>query len=542
MPRQLPFLVVVLCLLFSPLRALGEDAVTDGPFRLSSNVSVSRGRVSINALHVPLAPLLQEVAQKAKFAVTISPVFSTTRVTVILSNTDVEAAVQEILRRAGITNAAWAYRKKPQASGKQDEWELAHLTIVAQGHGSSLTALKQSPTDRAKQEQQKNLEPGKKLLREQFHDPKSQQRIDVAAHEVMVRFDPKMSPDEIQRKIDRLHAEVISSIPQFGFYHLSISESDTVSSFIDKHRKDPRLQVLEPNPIISADPVSTPLNDPLFRSQWSLERIGASQAWEQLPNGAGTVVAVVDSGVDGRHPELQRHILPGRNIIEQNDDTQDQHGHGTAIAGIIAASTNNAVGMSGICPTCQILPVRVLNDSGEGTYSHVIAGILWAADNRAQIVNLSLGSYGFSRFLADAIEYAQHKGAVIVAAGGNEATQAPLYPGALPNVISVAATDIDDNLWVGSNYGEAIDIVAPGVRILSLDTHNNYLFATGSSFSAAQVSGVAALVRTKHPSLKNTQVAQILFQTADDLGGKGKDQFYGFGRINAARALRAELR
>jgi subtilisin family serine protease len=199
----------------------------------------------------------------------------------------------------------------------------------------------------------------------------------------MVRFDPQMSPDEIQEKIERLHAEVISSIPQFGFYHLTISETDTVSSFIDKHRRDPRLQILEPNPIVSVEPVGATPNDPFFSAQWSLERIGAPQAWEQLPNGAGGIVAVVDSGVDGNHPELQRHILPGRSMVEQNDDTQDQHGHGTAIAGIIAATTNNAIGMSGICPTCQILPVKVLNESGEGTYAHVIAGILWAADNKA---------------------------------------------------------------------------------------------------------------------------------------------------------------
>ena len=520
------------------LLSLSQSAIA----RDTAVVTFSQGHLSVHAKNVPLAPLLQEIARQVKFTVVISPAVTATPVTVELSNVEVEPAVKDILRQAGIANAAWAYRRKPQASGKQDEWELARVTIIAEGHGSSLAALTPSPTSKPQQEVQKNTQPRKPLLREQFRDPKSQQMIDIAAHEVMVRFDPKMSADEIQEKIERLHAEVISAIPLSGFYHLAISESDTVSSFLDKHRKDPRLQVLEPNPIVSVEPVGTSPNDPFFRAQWSLERIGAPQAWERLPRDAGGIVAVVDSGVDERHPELQRHVLPGRNVIEQNGDTQDQHGHGTAIAGIIAATTNNAVGMSGICPTCRILPVKVLNESGEGTYAHVIAGILWAADKKAQIINLSLGSYGFSRLLADAVEYAHHSGAVIVAAGGNEAIKAPLYPGALPNVISASATDADDNLWVGSNYGDAIDIAAPGVRILSLDTHNNYLFATGSSFSAAQVSGVAALVRTKHPLLKNTHVAQVLFQTADDLGEKGKDQFYGFGRLNAARALRAELR
>jgi subtilisin family serine protease len=555
-------LLTILLLFLSPVRLFGDASVYNPPAsRLqhlpkfltreavarphefpSPVISVSPGRVSISAQNVPLEPLLREIAHHARFTVTISPLFTATPVTAELVNVEVEPAVREILRRAGIVNAAWAYRKKPQISGELDEWELARVTIIAEGRSSSLTALVPSSTNKAKQEVHTTVQPRKPLLREQFRDLKSQQVIDVAANEVMVRFDPKMSADEIQKKIDRLHAEVMSAIPQFGFYHLAISESDTVSSFLDKHRNDPRLQVLEPNPIVSVEPVGTLPNDPFFRVQWSLELIGAPQAWERAPRGTGGIVAVVDSGVDEHHRELQSQVLPGRNIIEQNDDTRDEHGHGTAIAGIIAARTNNAVGMSGICPTCQILPVKVLNESGEGTYAHVIAGLLWAADNKAQVINLSLGSYGFSRFLADAVAYAHQNGAVIVAAGGNEATKAPLYPGALPNVISVAATDADDNLWVGSNYGDAIDLTAPGVRILSLDTHDNYLFVTGSSFSTAQVSGVAALVRTKHPVLKSTQVAQVLFQTADDLGEKGKDQFYGFGRINAARALRAEIR
>ena len=526
-------LLLLLLLFSSPQAAVGLD---------SSIATFSQGRLSVNAQNVPLASLLREIARHERFTVTISPAFTAVPVTVQLSNVEVEPGLQEILRRAGIANAAWAYRKKPQTSGKPDEWELARLTIVAEGHGSSLATATTLLSNKPEPTARKNTAPKRQLSREQFLDPKTNQTIDVASNEVMVRFDPQMSPDEIQKKIERLHAEVISSIPQFGFYHLTISETDTVSGFIDKHRRDPRLQILEPNPIVSVEPVGATPNDPFFSAQWSLERIGAPQAWEQLPNGAGGIVAVVDSGVDDRHPDLQRHILPGRSMIEQNDDTQDQHGHGTAIAGIIAATTNNAIGMAGICPTCQILPVKVLNESGEGTYAHVIAGILWAADNKAQIINLSLGSYGFSRFLADAVDYAHQAGAVIVAAGGNEATQAPLYPGALPNVISVSASDSDDNVWAGSNYGPAIDIAAPGVQILSLDTHNSYLLATGSSFSAAQVSGVAALVRTKHPSLKNTHVAQVLFQTADDLGEKGKDQFYGFGRLNAARAMRAEVR
>ena len=507
----------------------------------STKISFTQGRLSVQVHNAPLQSVLETIAQRAKFVVVVSPAFAQLPVSVVLTPTDLESGLQEILRQAGVANAVWGYRKKPQTPGENDNWELARLTIVAEGHGSTLLT---SPTPAANTPQPETppVSTNKKLLQEQFRDPKTNQLIDVAAREVMVRFKPKMSATEIEKRIKRLNAEVINAVPQFGLYHLALSEGDTVSSFIDKHQKDPRLQVLEPNPIVTVAPVTPAPNDPLFRAQWALERIGAPQAWRQLPNHAGGVVAVVDSGVDERHPDLQGHIVRGKNLIDGSDDFSDQHGHGTAIAGIIAASTNNAIGMSGICPTCQILPVKVLDESGRGTYANVIAGIMWAAERKVEVINLSLGSYGSSRFLAEAIDYAHHTGAVIVAAGGNESSQAPLYPGALPNVIAVSASDIDDNLWTGSNFGSAIDIAAPGVRVLSLDTHNSYMLATGSSFSAAQVSGVAALVRTKHPMLKNTQVSQVLFQTSDDLGEKGKDQFYGFGRINAARALRAEVR
>lgn len=557
MARRLSLLLIPL-LFLTPLLALGNDTPQPtSPARPQStttklksqspsslNITFAHDRLSVHVRNTRLQSVLETIAQQAGFAVIVSPPFATIPITVDLSQVELEAGLQEILRRVGIANAAWGYRKKPQVAGQSEAWQLAHLTIVNEGHGAPLLALTKPATEaqQGKPAPQTPAPSRKGLAREQFHDPKTNQLIDVAAHEVMIRFNPKMSPDEIEKKIKRLNAKAIDTIPQFGFYHLAISESDTVSSFIDKHQKDPRLQLLEPNPIVAVEPVEQVPNDPLFRMQWALERIGAPQAWKYIPQSVGGVVAIVDSGVDENHPDLQGRIVEGKNLIDNSDDVNDQHGHGTAIAGIVAASTNNEIGISGICPNCQILPVKVLDESGEGTYAHVIAGILWAADRKAGVINLSLGSYGFSRFLAEAIDYANQSGAVIVAAGGNEATQVPLYPGALPGVISVSASDTNDQLWAGSNYGAAIDIAAPGVRIVSLSPDKGYMMATGSSFSAAQVSGVAALVRTKHPLLKNAQVAQVLFQTADDLGEKGKDDFYGFGRINAARALRAEVR
>ena len=183
------------------------------------------------------------------------------------------------------------------------------------------------------------------------------------------------------------------------------------------------------------------------------------------------------------------------------------------------------------------MPVKVLDASGEGSYADVIEGILWAVDNEARVLNLSLGGYAYSQFMADAVDYAHAGGAVLVAASGNEATSAPLYPAAFPSVIGVSATDSSDRIWAASNSGPYIKLSAPGVDILSAGLANGYVTATGTSLAAAHVSGVAALIFSSNLDLSRTQVEQILYQTADDLGEKGKDEVYGHGRVNAATAL-----
>jgi len=184
------------------------------------------------------------------------------------------------------------------------------------------------------------------------------------------------------------------------------------------------------------------------------------------------------------------------------------------------------------------MPIKVLDASGEGPYADVIDGILYAADHGARVLNLSLGGYTDSQLLADAVGYAHAAGAILVAAGGNEATSDPLYPAAFPNVIGVSATDVLDHIWTASNPGSYIKLSAPGVGVLSAGLTDGYSVTTGTSLAAAHISGVAALVFSKNPDRSNTQTEQILYQTADDLGEPGKDQIYGYGRVNAAKALR----
>ncbi|MGE0825215.1 MAG: S8 family serine peptidase [Candidatus Binatia bacterium] len=523
----------------SPVAINSQCSTTTTHAVSQCQVTFTDHHLSVTAQQVSLQELVNAITRQTGVTIVLSPAFAALPITISFTDRELETGLREIIRHAGITNSAWSYRKNPTATAAE-KWELARVILVTEGHGTALPAL--SSSDQRNPSTPATGSAPHKLAREQYRDSQTNQLIDIAKREVLVRFDPQMSADQIKEKIARLNSEVISQTGSFGLYHLLIPESESVTDFIQKHENDPNLRLLEPNPIVTVEPVTPVANDPLFPVQWGLERIEAPQAWAHLSGTAGVTVAIIDSGIDSNHPDLRGKVIPGWNAIDQNDDTRDQHGHGTALAGIIAANMNDAIGMAGVCPHCPLLPVKVLDEAGEGTYAQVIAGILWAAERKPQVINFSLGSYGYSRFLADAVEQAYNAGAVLVAAAGNEATAAALYPAALPHVISVSGTDSADHFWTGSNYGARIDMAAPALNILSLDAGSGYLLATGTSFSAAHVSGVAALLRTQHAKLTNAQVAQVLFETADDLGEKGKDTLYGYGRINAGHALRVKPR
>ncbi|MGH9896704.1 MAG: S8 family serine peptidase, partial [bacterium] len=215
-------------------------------------------------------------------------------------------------------------------------------------------------------------------------------------------------------------------------------------------------------------------------------------------------------------------------------------GHGTHIAGIIGASTDNARGVAAVAPGVSLMPLKVAASDGRGKYSDVIEGILHAADAGARVINLSIGGYSFSQVLSDAVAYAHSKGAVLVAAAGNDDSDEPLYPAAYPNVLAVAATDDSDGIWVPSNQGAYVDLAAPGVGLLSAFPGDRYGSGTGTSGSAAFVSGTAALVLSSNPALANSQVEQVLVSTATDIGRAGRDTESGAGRVNARAALASE--
>jgi thermitase len=302
--------------------------------------------------------------------------------------------------------------------------------------------------------------------------------------------------------------------------------------------------------------------DPLAGLEWALENTGqsvlgmsgtldadidASDAWA-ISRGAGATVAVVDSGVDLAHPDLLARLLPGYDWVGDDAVPQDLHGHGTHVAGTVAAS-ENGLGVVGVAPEAAVIPLRVLDASGSGWGSDVAAAFDWAGDRGVRVVNASLGSDGITTAERQAIR--DHPGTLYVAAAGNDGDNVdvtPHYPCAYTeaNVLCVGATDSDDELAGFSNYGSnAVDLFAPGVRIASayptgfssfLDAGDGYEMMNGTSMATPHVAGAAALVAAHHPEFTASQIKAALMDSADlqpGLAGKARVA----GRLNAAAAL-----
>ncbi|UJF35090.1 S8 family peptidase [Paenibacillus hexagrammi] len=281
-------------------------------------------------------------------------------------------------------------------------------------------------------------------------------------------------------------------------------------------------------------------NDNLYsRYQWNLPLIETVQGWKLNRGAKDVTVAVVDTGVDLQHPDLRDQLLPGYNVISGTDSPQDDVGHGTHVAGVIAALVNNNLGVAGMTWYNKVLPVKVLDQTGAGSTYSVAQGIIWAADHGAKVMNLSLGNYADSEFLHDAIRYAFDKDVALIAASGNDNTERPGYPAAYPEVFAVAATDSENNKAPFSNYGDYIDVAAPGVSIASTYPNNQYAALSGTSMASPHVTALAALVRSANPLLTNTEVYEVIRQSARDLGDQGKDKYFGYGLIDVAKAIQA---
>ncbi|WP_436794828.1 S8 family serine peptidase [Actinospongicola halichondriae] len=292
----------------------------------------------------------------------------------------------------------------------------------------------------------------------------------------------------------------------------------------------------EPNGIVSAS--DTP-NDPRYSDQSAaFDQIRLGDAWRIETGSPSVVVAVLDSGVDAGHPDLVGRIVPGYNAFDGTADTADDFGHGTLVAGVIAAKRDNGIGVAGVAGGgAMIMPVKVLDSFGDGTDATVASGIRWAAEHGADVINLSLSRLGTSETIDDAVTFALDHDVVVVAATGNDAVNAPSVPAGSPGVVGVASTDSDGNFSWFSTYGFQVDLTAPGMGITSTEAGGGYATEDGTSFAAPLVAGAAALIRSRHPGYDESRTRLALLRGAEDRGPAGVDDSYGFGVLDVAASL-----
>ncbi|MEO5780193.1 MAG: S8 family serine peptidase [Arthrobacter oryzae] len=327
--------------------------------------------------------------------------------------------------------------------------------------------------------------------------------------------------------------------------------------------RNPAVQYAEPDGLVTAATA-----DEYFPRQYALQNTGqpftntagtlavaggkadadvdAVEAWT-VTTGGGTKVAIIDSGVASDNPDITPKVVARANFSTAATG-EDNYGHGTHVAGIVAATANNSIGVAGVCPDCTILDAKVLNDSGSGSSSAIANGINWAVSNGAKVVNMSLGQRTSSKTLETAVNNAWKQGAVLVAAAGNTGSQSKIYPGAYPNVIAVAATDTTDAKASFSTYGSWVDVAAPGVNVYSTFPNHPFYIATengrsqgydvgnGTSMASPIVAATAALAWSSHTGATNTSVRANVESTADRIPGTGN--YWAHGRVNANNAVR----
>lgn len=279
---------------------------------------------------------------------------------------------------------------------------------------------------------------------------------------------------------------------------------------------------------------------------YGFEQIQALDAWDVVTGSQEIIIAVIDSGVKLDHPEFVGRLVAGYDYINHDAEADDDSGHGTHVAGVIAAGLDNGEGVAGVCPNCRLMPVKVLNENNLGSWSQLAQGILFAVDHGARIINLSLGASTPSGTLASAVDYAVQSGVVVIAAAGNYASDDPFYPAALDDVIAVGATTSKGVRWARSDFGSYIDLTAPGELIYSTyhnlnNIYHGYTYMSGTSMATPFVSGVAGLILSVAPELSADEVTQALILGADDLGVAGWDDDFGNGRVNAMGALESPV-
>lgn len=312
---------------------------------------------------------------------------------------------------------------------------------------------------------------------------------------------------------------------------LPANASETAVANLLAHH--PQLKFAELDAIIKPALVT---NDPYLGSEWHTTKIGAPTAWDST-QGAGVTIAIVDSGVDATHPDLAANIVAGWNFYDNNSNTADVTGHGTAVAGAAAAVSNNGAGVSGVAGAAKIMPLRVSDTGGGATGSAIAQALTYAADHGVRVANVSFAGVPGNTTIQSAAQYMKGKGGLVVVAAGNNGINENITP--TTTMISVSSTESTDLLSTFSSYGSYVAVSAPGDYIWSTTRGGGYGQWWGTSFASPVAAGVVALMMSARPDLPNTQIESLLYSSATDLGAAGRDIYYGYGRVNASAGVAA---
>jgi subtilisin family serine protease len=342
-------------------------------------------------------------------------------------------------------------------------------------------------------------------------------------------------PSAEVEKVAGAHGGKARRIGQTGVYIFDLPGNASEVAVQQQLARNPRLKSAELDRGVRPTYFS---NDPYAGSAWHLTKIEANTGWD-TSEGSGVVIAILDTGVEGSHPDLAANMVAGWNFHDNNSNTADTKGHGTWVAGAAAAATNNGTGVASVAGRAKIMPLRIAAPDGLAYWSTIAQGVTYAADKGARVASISYDGLVQSSAVQSAAQYMKGKGGLVVVAAGNSGSRQNFTPTA--TMISVSATDANDQITSFSSYGSYVTLSAPGSSIWTTSTGGGYTQGIGTSFSTPIVAATAALVMAAKPSLSSTQVESLLFSSATDLGANGRDDYYGYGRVNAAAAVAAAV-
>lgn len=358
-----------------------------------------------------------------------------------------------------------------------------------------------------------------------------------ATGQIIVKGKAGLSEEKLEQILNRNGGRSKARFHQINAHIVEVPPQ-AEDAIIKALSNNPNIEYAEKDMLVELSAMT--LNDPKFSSQWHLPKIQAPNAWSTTA-GDGIVVAILDSGVQKDHPDLINNLVSGWNVVSNNSDTSPVNWHGTAVAGTVAATANNLTGVASVAWGAKIMPVRITNRSdGWALWSDMAKGILWAADHGADVVNMSYEVSTDGNVIKNAAQYLRSKGGVAVAAAGNSNVDVGYADN--PYIITVSATDKNDSKASFSNYGDIVDVSAPGKDVYTITANSGYTYTWGTSFASPLTSGVVALIMAANPYLTPDEVEMVLEQSADNvIAGTEWHKYFGHGRVNAATAVELAL-